>query len=246
MPTEKPAPAGRGWIVFWAIASGLGVSSATGSLPFALLYRFNLGLHPEIPWLALAELAFVPLLLVWLNGWGPPKAAAQARRQNLRLWRTPPDGQGRWSPDVLLLVAVIVALDALHILFANSLGGPKALPDMHEFPTTALRFSAFIMGALLSGVGEEAGFRGYMQSQLERFGLTFAIVVTSVVFTLAHLTHGWAILPEMPGIFIISVLYGLLAWRTGSILPAMFLHVFGDLADAYFITLGGHGALLFA
>ena len=69
---------------------------------------------------------------------------------------------------------------------------------------------------------EEAAFRGYMQRGLERFGSGTAIVVTSIVFALVHGVHGWQMLLLLgPGIFIASVLYGLLAYHSGSILPGM-------------------------
>jgi membrane protease YdiL (CAAX protease family) len=71
--------------------------------------------------------------------------------------------------------------------------------------------------------------------------------VTSVVFTLAHVTHGLDALVRMaPGYFTISVLWGLLAWRTGSILPGMALHAGGDFLVAYFVLLQGDGSLLIA
>jgi membrane protease YdiL (CAAX protease family) len=119
--------------------------------------------------------------------------------------------------------------------------------DVSAYPTTALRFSVLIMGATVSGVVEEAAFRGYMQSHMERIGPTFAIVVTSAIFTVAHATHGLDyLLAVAPGFFFASVIYGYLALKSGSIVPGMGLHVAGDAAEAYFVLLGGNSALLFA
>jgi len=102
------------------------------------------------------------------------------------------------------------------------------------------------MGAVVSGVIEEVAFRGYMQSGLERFGAGPAILATSVVFALFHGVHGWqALLLLGPGLFIASVLFGMLAYHTGSILPGIAVHVVGDFAHTFFGLLGGDLRLLF-
>ena len=85
-----------------------------------------------------------------------------------------------------------------------------------------------------------------MQTSLERHRPQYAIVITSIVFTLFHGLHGLqALLLLGPGLFAASVLYGLLARRTGTILPGMVIHVAGDMAYTYFGLLGGDGSLLF-
>ena len=89
--------------------------------------------------------------------------------------------------------------------------------------------ATILMLSIVAGVSEEAGFRGAMQVPLERaYGPTAAIAITSVVFTLVHLSHGKAILPFLPFYFVVAVIYGLLAYLTGSILPAIILHAAGD------------------
>ena len=72
------------------------------------------------------------------------------------------------------------------------------------------------------------------------------MLVTSAVFTLSHAVHGLGtLLLVAPGFFVVSVLYGVLALRTGTIVPGMVLHTLGDLAYTYFATLRGDGRLLF-
>jgi hypothetical protein len=46
--------------------------------------------------------------------------------------------------------------------------------------------------------------------------------------------------------FVASMLYGVLARRTGTIVPGMVIHAAGDLARVYFGVLRGDGSLLFA
>ena len=86
-----------------------------------------------------------------------------------------------------------------------------------------------------------------MQRGLATFGAERAVLVTSVVFTLLRGVHGLGTLLLVgPGFFVVSVLYGVLALRTGSVIPGMLLHTLGDLAHTYFATLRGDGRLLFA
>ncbi len=69
-----------------------------------------------------------------------------------------------------------------------------------------------IMSSLVAGICEETGFRGYMQVPLERkWGPAVAIIITSIVFMLIHLSHSWAA-PILPHIFFASVLLGILAY----------------------------------
>jgi uncharacterized protein len=154
---------------------------------------------------------------------------------------------GAWSGDslatILGLVGAMVGLAVMYVL----IGASRSTVDVSPYPTTAIRFSVLLMGPLVAGVVEEAAFRGYMQSHLERIGPSFAILVTSAVFTLLHATQGLNyLLLFAPGIFVASVIYGHLALKSGSILPGMALHFAGDLAYAYFALLGGDAALLFA
>jgi membrane protease YdiL (CAAX protease family) len=92
-------------------------------------------------------------------------------------------------------------------------------------------WSLIVMGSIVAAICEETGFRGYMQMPLQkRYGPAVAIVATSIFFTLIHLSHRWA-LPILPHIFFASVLLGLLAWRSGSLIPGIIGHAILDIFD---------------
>ena len=68
-----------------------------------------------------------------------------------------------------------------------------------------------------------------------------------------HHRHGRASFSLMPGtaaitcsvsVFFAGLLYGMLAYHSGSILPGMLVHFLGDLAFTYFAALGGDWRLL--
>jgi membrane protease YdiL (CAAX protease family) len=223
--------------------------AALGIGPWTLLARRNAVLRPDVPWAALTTIAYLALLLAWLNGAGWPRRTAAWRRWHLRLWtdRASTDGGAAGGePSRLKAAAPLVAGWAVLTLLWILVSRPAQVPDLSAYPATAYRFSVFLIGALVSGVVEEAAFRGYMQRGLETFGAERAVLVTSVVFALLHGVHGLGTLLLVgPGFFVVSVIYGVLALRTGTVIPGMLLHTLGDLSHTYFVTLRGDGRLLF-
>lgn len=214
--------------------------AVVGLLPWTVLARINATVRPDLPWAALVSMVYLGILLAWLNGWGPPRRAANYRRQRLRLWpRTTPEREG-------LPVGVVIALLGLLYVAWTGISLMSPMPDLSAYPTTSYRWSMFIMGGVTAGVVEEAAFRGYMQSGIERHDRENAIWITSLVFAASHITQGvGAVLVMGPGMFIASMLYGTLARRTGTILPGLVIHVLGDLGRVYFGVLRGDGSLLF-
>jgi len=236
---------GERWRVGFAwlgtILLGLLVSAA-GVVPWIVMARSNAHVRPDLPWAAIATCAWLVVYLAWLHGVGPPAAWRAARRYRLRLWRADSVAWSRAGIGVTLsLMGAIWLLAFMWIL----VGAPERPPDLSRYPSTAYLVSIVVMGALVSGVTEEAAFRGYMQRGLERFGAGHALVASAAVFTLVHGVHGLGQLLMLgPGIFVAGVLYGLLARHTGSIVPGMLVHFLGDLAFTFFGVLGGDWRLL--
>jgi membrane protease YdiL (CAAX protease family) len=224
------------------IVAGLLIAAA-GLIPWAVIAPINKSHRPDIPWAALATAAFTALLIAWLHGFGPPVSTSLVRRQSLRLW--PPSPAPDATGGSLPVAALVLLLAAIYVVWIV-VGRLSPVPDLSGYPTTAYRFSMFFMGGILAGVVEEAGFRGYMQTGLERLNPGNAVLITSMVFTGAHITQGpKALLLLGPGLFAASMLYGTLARRTGTILPGMLIHVAGDLAYTWFGVLRGDASLLF-
>lgn len=227
-----------------AVALVMGLSiQLIGTLSWVVMIRRNLHAHSEWPWAAATMACVLVVMVVWLSGRGGPRGTSAFRQFHLRLWRPQP---GAWSGEsrttILGLICALVGLAVMYVLI-----GARRPPEDVSAYSIAVRWSALLMGPMVAGVVEETAFRGYMQSHLERIGPTFAMVVTSAVFTVLHATQGLTyFLAFAPGIFIASLMYGHLALKSGSILPGMALHAGGDLAYAYFALLGGNSALLFA
>ena len=92
-----------------------------------------------------------------------------------------------------------------------------------------LVLTGLVMTAVVAAVTEEAGFRGYMQSMLDRrLGSVSSTVLVATIFGLIHLSHGFA--PERLMInAAASVVLSLTARRTGSIRPGIVVHAASDI-----------------
>ena len=186
-----------------------------GGIPaivWSALVAVNLRTSPGVPWSAV-----VMALLLWLF-WRRYARTVRSTELPSRIWR-------------LSLLAGGSAIAALWALFA-------ALRPFLPIPATpSARYpiitvvAAILVSAAVAAVAEETGYRGTMQAPLERaYGPVSAIAITSILFTLAHLSHGLGILPILPFYLAAAVVYGLLAYLTDSILPSLLLHFVGDVA----------------
>ena len=76
------------------------------------------------------------------------------------------------------------------------------------------------MIALTPAICEEILFRGYVQRQLERSaGILWGIALTGVIFGAYHLQ-----LTKIIPLSVLGIYLGYITWRSGSILPAVFVH----------------------
>lgn len=130
-----------------------------------------------------------------------------------------------WGFPVVTLGSLFPA--ALGILAASWLAeqipvedNPIATLMENMTPAWAVLWVLFI--SLAPGLMEELLFRGYLQTRLlKRWNPCFAILVSSALFGLAHVTPH-----RIAFAFIVGLYLGVLAWRTGSIWPGVLCHAF--------------------
>jgi membrane protease YdiL (CAAX protease family) len=202
--------------------------TAVPSILWGALLTANFASRTQLPWAAGVMACFLVLFWKYLNGWGWPQRTVAARRQDLR-GSSLPAGVWRWS--LLAGGLGLSASIALFIVAHRLVRWPHPVsPDLSQFSAATI-VPTLLMSAMVAGIGEEAGFRGYMQGLLERrYGPAVAITVTSVIFGLAHLSHG-AFLPAILFDVGWGALYGLLTYLSGSILPAVILHSSADALE---------------
>lgn len=210
-------------VVIRAVMVGLLVNEA-GQLAGLFIFA-NLKLFPRVPWMLPATAAWLWVFWRYLNGWGWPRATREARRLDLRA----PSVSGRvwrWS----LLAGTLGFLSVLGLAFLT--------PRLAEIPRDAFKisldFSALpwwtvvsilLVISVVAGVAEEAGFRGYMLSPIQRrHGWIAATVITGLAFFLAHRDHAYVTFAFLPFFLAVSAVHARLVYLTGSIRPSIVLH----------------------
>jgi membrane protease YdiL (CAAX protease family) len=211
--------------VIRSLLLGLGVTIAT-VLPWSLLASANLRISPQAPWAVPISVIYLGFLLAYLNGLGWPQTTSASRHCLLRLrWLT--GTEWCWA-----LTAGCLGVLALWLLYAALGGLSGAAPRRNSNLAIPVLVLAVFASAAVTAIGEEAGFRGYMQASLEtRFGPAKTLLIVGLAFTLIHISHGIAALARN-GVFYfaVSCIYGLLSYFTKSIVPSLFLHFVGDVA----------------
>lgn len=192
-----------------------------GVLPWSGLVAVNVKMSPSIPWAVPPMALYGWLLVKYLNGWGWPRSTAELRRLDLRL-RPLSRGVWLWS-----LAAGGSGASALLVLgFVGLRLGTVRAAAFDQYAQLAAHpawsvFLLLLMSAIVAGTVEEAAFRGYMQAPIERrHGIVPAIGTVGIIYYAAH----FAPLASLPLFFLGAVVFGLLAYLTGSILPGIILH----------------------
>lgn len=216
-------------VVVRAVLTGLAVMLA-GQIPWSILIAVNLRSPHSLPWAAPAMAVYLTLYWRYLDGWGWPLVTAKLRHDGFRARGLP---AGVWLHAIASGVLAVAAAVMLEGAYGRLVHVPGAAPpDLSRYSWFTL-LVALLMSGVVAGIAEEAGFRGYMQSAIERqHGPRTAILVVSLVFAAIHFSHGaGSTLPRLPYYLAISVIYGVLTWRTGSILPALVIHAGGDALE---------------
>lgn len=208
-----------------AIFSGLVLALvATNVWPLLLL-------NHSVPLATIAEAIFLALFLYWTAGGGPPRTTQAVRANSFRRTTLSPT---QWCWSILAAVFFAATIHASIVLLFRLVPFPPATfrhgYNLSFIPSLPLKWLAVIVSAASSVICEETGFRGYMQRPIEqRHGARTAILISSIFFTLVHLTKGWATAGMVPIVFGAGILLGLLAWSSGSLIPGMIGHLIMDI-----------------
>lgn len=192
------------------------------------------------PWSVIAMGGYLWFYWKYFNGSWWPRSTAEARSKNFRAIKLSADVWKWGLAGAFLYVAVSQSTVVLTLrLFeipaeASADYGLDALPVWEAW-------ILIIMASLVAGICEETGFRGYMQVPLEeRYGPVAGITIVSILFTVYHLNQAWAG-PVLLQIFALGVLFGILAYASGSLIPSIIGHTIMDIFNFAFwwTDLGG-------
>ncbi|MFC1619263.1 lysostaphin resistance A-like protein [Candidatus Neomarinimicrobiota bacterium] len=135
---------------------------------------------------------------------------------------------------VFIGLGLTILVDELDRLVATIFPLPENIARGMEFLAFSSPVEALlvILGAvLLAPLVEEIVFRGFFQGQLERGyrDPTKAILFSSLLFTIMHFNPWWSL-----QIYLLGMVLGYLAWRTGSIWPSFVIHALNNALALWF------------
>jgi membrane protease YdiL (CAAX protease family) len=211
-------------VLIRAIAVGLFVFAIVGSAARIVIFA----LIPA-PWSIIAMGIVLWVYWKYVSGSWWPKSTQAARRSCFRATKL---STGVWIWSLIAAMLAVVVVESGFVVTFRILEFPAGAWTLGLAFSTIPVWLAWLfvfMASLVAGITEEVGFRGYMQVPLEeRYGPPAAIVIVSVVFLLFHLNQAWAP-PVLLHLFVISVLWGILAYTSGSLIPGMISHAVADI-----------------
>jgi membrane protease YdiL (CAAX protease family) len=212
-------------LIIKAILIGFLVSSVGIGIWSIMLLRFT------APW------SILPMIIaLWAyckffsGGWSNKNAGI--KKENFRSIK-PSSSVWKWGLTGAIFFVVVVQASFVITFRIIEFPAERFTADYKMLDTLPewVAWAILIMSSIVAGICEETGFRGYMQVPLEKkYGPAVAIILTSFIFMALHLSHSWA-LPILPHIFFASVLLGLLAYRSGSLIPGIIGHSILDVFD---------------
>ncbi len=145
------------------------------------------------------------------------------QRLDLKTGRMP-----KWTWLVMALATPISSLPVSLLLHFFPIELSDQLEMIGDILASQTGFSVFttaILIAVIPAIVEEMLFRGYLQSRLlRRMPPAAAILISASIFAVAHVDPLHAL-----GVFPLGIWLGIVAWRSGSILPAMLGHFVNNL-----------------
>jgi len=211
-------------ILFRAVSSGFLVSTI-GVAAWSMML-----LSIPAPWSVLPMVIVLWIFWKYFSGkWGSKKSTV-TRKENFRKTRLNPYV---WKWGLAGAVCFVAIIQASFVITFRIIEFPKAqfTADYKMLETMPLwvAWAILIMSAIVAGICEETGYRGYLQTPLEKkYGPLTAIIISSLVFTSIHLTKNWAY-PIIPHILFASTLLGILAYKSGSLIPGIIGHSILDI-----------------
>jgi membrane protease YdiL (CAAX protease family) len=222
---QTRSPWSRVPVIIRAVVGGILIGMIAANLWPILLLKIGM------PLAAGAELTFLALYVWWAAGGGAP---ARFKAIRADYFRAGPLSLAQWCWGIIAAVAFAATIHAAIVLLFRLVAFPAAAfhqgYDFSFIGSRSMQWLACIVSALSAGVCEETGFRGYMQRPIEnRHGAVMAILISSICFTLLHLTKDWALIGMVPIVFGAGILLGTLARASGTLAFCILGHWIMDI-----------------
>lgn len=205
-----------------------------GTVVWSLVLGINLKVAPSIPWGAVVMMLFIWGYWRYLGGKGWPRSTAESRRVRLRVHEVP---RSIWVWALTTGFLSVGSIVSLQLVYARVVRlAIEPVPDFSRYPFISV-LAVLLTSAIVAGLMEEAGFRGYMQVPIEqRYGPFAASIIVGVLFCFWHFSHGIAhTVPRLPYYLAISVTYSAIAYLSNSLWPVVIIHVLGDALEFLYV-----------
>jgi membrane protease YdiL (CAAX protease family) len=225
------------WSRFWdrlpAIVRGILVAELVvtiGTIPPSIAVILNLRTSPAIPWMLVVTVGWLLFFWWYVSGHGWPRSTQESRRRDLR---APSLSKHAWTWALIAGTFGITGTIAMAFVTARLAHLPReafAAPmDFSKYGALTV-ICAIASISATAGIVEEAGFRGFLISPIQRrHGWMIAILISGIMFFLDHhSSHAYATFVFLPFFLAISVVHGLLVKYSGSIRPSVLLHALAD------------------
>ena len=129
---------------------------------------------------------------------------------------------------ICISMGLIPVVDEMDRILSVVFGTEEELAQLTDILIIDYSFIGILLSTtivVLAPFGEELLFRGFLQKKLEESwkDITRAVLVTSLFFAFIHMNPVWII-----QIYLLGVILGYLAWKTGSILTSLVLHTLNN------------------
>jgi membrane protease YdiL (CAAX protease family) len=143
---------------------------------------------------------------------------------------------------VMACAAMLVPVYAVQIVLVLVVGLPSSHPTVEQLmksPSAETIVAAGLMAVVIAPIFEELAFRVLLQGWLERIGgrrAWWPVIVSAVLFALAHSGQGWAPVP----LAVLAVGIGYVYRQTHRLVPIVAMHMaFNALGLAVALASGG-------
>ena len=143
--------------------------------------------------------------------------------------------------------AMLVPVYAVQIVLVMVVGLPSSHPTVEQLmanPSLETIAAAALMAVVIAPLFEELAFRVLLQGWLERIGgrrAWWPVIVSAVLFALAHSGQGWAPVP----LAVLAVGIGYVYRQTHRLVPIVAMHMaFNALGLAVALASGGQGDIV--
>lgn len=137
---------------------------------------------------------------------------------------------------ILAAATVFIFIFLIEIVLINVGQNPSDLSNISDIEKIFSPLTMFLLVSI-QPIGEEIFFRGFLYEKIEGFtGALFAIVITSLLFGIAHMGYGKIFPVLMP--IIMGFVLGSIVYKTKNLYSAIIAHVTFNLTSLFLSYFG--------